>query len=65
MRFLQIYQQNALFTNVNLNIRMAQTYSQNDLKMARFLSHLIPLIAGIDSIEFKGSKLIDLIIYQG
>jgi hypothetical protein len=35
------------------------------MKMAQFLSHIIPFIASIDSIEFKGAELIDIIIYHG
>jgi hypothetical protein len=64
LRFLQQFQQNSLFTNVNLQITTKYSHSDNASIIAQCLSHLLPMIASIDSIELQGSELIDVFIYK-
>jgi hypothetical protein len=65
LRFLQAFRQNALFTNVHLYISEVKTqHAGYGTKILKYLSHLLPLIASIDSIEFS-CELIDIIIYKG
>jgi hypothetical protein len=56
LRFLQMFQENSLFTNVHLRITRNKFY-----EIVRMLPHLLPLISSIDSLALQSTDLINVI----